>query len=131
MNNFFEKPGDVSALGINIQLCKLADGDFIRARRIGRSVCSRSINSLEIGSINCPAVIVGGTHGMEWASALIALKLAVETANSVKNKTAVHGIDLRKALSERGVVFVPLLNPDGYDIRREGPGAVGGPRATP
>ena len=123
MRDFFENPGEASALDINIQLCKLADGNFIRARRLGRSVCSRSIISLEIGSMVSPVVFVGGTHGMEWASALIALKLACETAKSIKTGNPVHGIGVQKALSERGAVFVPLLNPDGYEIRRTGRGA--------
>lgn len=122
MSDIFQNPALAASFDVNKTLCTLADGGFTRARRLGRSVCGRSIMALEIGCMKNPAVIVGGTHGMEWASVLVALRLACETVSAVNGRAAVHSIDLRKALSEHGAVIIPLLNPDGYDIRREGRG---------
>ena len=128
MSDIFINPAASSSSDINAALCLLGDGDFIRTRRIGRSVCGRSITALELGAMEHPAVIVGGTHGMEWATALAALKLAQKAAESIKGNVAMHGIALRDALAQRGAVIIPLLNPDGYEIRRTGRGAA--PRRT-
>ena len=120
MSDIFDNPAGASSSDISAALSSLADGNFIRAVSIGRSVCGRSITALELGSMIHPTVIVGGTHGMEWATVLAALRLAQKTAQSIKDNTPMHGISLREALAERGAVILPLLNPDGYEIRREG-----------
>jgi g-D-glutamyl-meso-diaminopimelate peptidase len=123
MSDIFSTPQAVSAADIDGALRRLDDGDFIRARSAGRSVCGRPITALEIGAMKRPVFIAGGTHGMEWASALAALRLARETALAIGGRTAPHGLSLKRALGERGAVIVPLLNPDGYEIWRSGQAA--------
>jgi g-D-glutamyl-meso-diaminopimelate peptidase len=119
-DDFFENPGLAGSAEVTGALRRMTDGNFVRCRAIGHSVCGRDITALEIGSMYRPVVLVGGTHGMEWASTMIALKLAWETVASFQKKTTVHGMNLKEMLARQGVVFVPLLNPDGYELRRMG-----------
>lgn len=122
MESFLE-PAAATASLIHTRLCALATGDFIRARQIGRSVCGRPIMALEFGTMDHPTLLIGGIHGMEWASALVALRLAQQTAVAVQEHRPLYDINLRAALAAQGAVLLPLLNPDGYEIRREGRGA--------
>ncbi len=101
-------------------LVELADGRDKLIRRVGRSLSGSPILSLEVGNMDNPALFVGGTHGMEWPSVLCVLKLAAECCRSFDEGQPLCGIDFRKELGASGAVFVPLLNPDGFDIRRLG-----------
>lgn len=114
----FQNPALTTATGIQKTLCGYADGGFVRARCFGHSVCGQKLWSLEIGTMRDPVLIVGGVHGMEWASALCVLRLADNCVDAVHSGSELFGIDLRRELSKNGAVFVPLLNPDGFDIRQ-------------
>lgn len=91
----------------------------------GLSLCSREIAALEIGSMYRPALFVGGTHGTEWASVLCCLKLALELAEGARARRCEYGIDIGEALRRSGAVFIPLLNPDGYEIFKNGEAGAG------
>lgn len=120
MSKLWDDPAAVTSRALNKEMCMLSNAGFVRTRRIGMSVCKRSILAVEIGAMHNPVVFVGGTHGMEWASVLATFRLASEIVAAVETGKTVHGIDMREALALRGAVFIPLLNPDGYEIRREG-----------
>ncbi len=124
MDSLYDNPGAISAADVNNALCALSDDTFTRISRIGTSVCGRSLLALELGAMRSPVLFVGGTHGMEWASVLVTLRLAEIVAHAAAQKRELHGIDVYTALQQRGVIFVPLLNPDGYELRRSGRGAV-------
>lgn len=94
---------------------------FVRITQAGCSVCERPIFALTIGAMNSPAMFVGGTHGMEWASVLTVLRLCEDMAALYSKRGAyLYGITVSEALLQSGVVFLPLLNPDGYELRRRG-----------
>ncbi|MEG2234405.1 MAG: M14 family zinc carboxypeptidase [Oscillospiraceae bacterium] len=98
----------------------LDDGDFVHVRKFGRSVCGRDLHCIQIGEMDKPSLFVGGTHSLEWVSVFVCLKLAYEIISTVKSGQAVYGIDYSEALRKNGVVIVPLLNPDGYEIFKKG-----------
>lgn len=114
MVDVFRYPALASEAEINETIFNIANKyRGARARSIGETVCERQIYAVEIGNMNNPAIFVGGTHGMEWASTLVTLKLCAEACEE-------YNVTLRDALSRRGAVFVPLLNPDGFELRRRG-----------
>lgn len=123
MSKFWDDPAAATSRALNKEMCMLSNAGFVRTRRIGMSVCKRNILAIEIGTMHNPVVFIGGTHGMEWVSILATFRLACEIASAVDRGKPVHGIDMREALSLRGAVFIPLLNPDGYEIQRDGRGA--------
>ncbi len=99
----------------------LGQAALCRVRTVGRSVCGRPIRVIEIGSMHNPALFVGGTHGMEWVSVFVCLRLAQELLRAVEEGRAVYGVDFRDALRKSGVAILPLLNPDGFELFRSGP----------
>ncbi|NLC78489.1 MAG: gamma-D-glutamyl-meso-diaminopimelate peptidase [Ruminococcaceae bacterium] len=122
MTDIFKSPRLASEVEINERIFAIQRSfPFVKIRRAGRSVCERPIYALTIGAMNAPAMFVGGTHGMEWASALTVLRLCEDMAALYARRGAyVYGITVSDALLHRGVVFLPLLNPDGYELRRRG-----------
>ncbi len=132
MDDFFDSPAAAGAAQVEEFVYSLARKyPFARAVSLGASVCGRPICALELGAMHNPAMIVGGTHGMEWASVLCALRLAHEAAGFVDECAHVCGVALCDALERRGAVFVPLLNPDGYELRRRGAAAAANGGRTP
>ncbi len=101
-------------------LYALSDTGEKRIKAVGRSHGGLPILSLEVGSMDNPVLFVGGTHGMEWPSVLCVLRLAAECCRSFDEGTPLCGIDFKKEFGRCGAVFLPLLNPDGFDIRRLG-----------
>ncbi|MEG0833539.1 MAG: M14 family zinc carboxypeptidase [Oscillospiraceae bacterium] len=120
MNFLYENAGCVGEPEIAKRLFELAKMSFTKLRVLGKSVCGRPIYALEIGNMNNPSMIVGGTHGMEWASVLTALRLCDTAVEAVHDGELLCGIDMRVALLRRGTVVIPLLNPDGFELRRRG-----------
>ena len=73
-----------------------------RERVLGRSVDGRPLFALELGAPDAPrvSVILAGTHAMEWIGVEMGLAVARDLLDS--------------NLQERRVLYVPVLNPDGY-----------------
>ena len=124
--DIFDDIERASALDVLATLRRAADGGFARYVACGRSSCSREIGALELGSMYRPALFVGGTHGTEWASVMCCLGLALELTELASARRCEYGIDIRRALEGSGAVFLPLLNPDGYEIFKNG--AAGAPK---
>ncbi len=118
IETLFCNPQDVTADDVSAAVLLLADSPVCRLHIAGYSLRRRPLYALEIGAMIDPVLIVGGTHAMEWASVLVALQLAAQTEEAVRLGYPVHGMDLGAMLLRRGAVFLPLLNPDGFEIRR-------------
>ncbi len=122
MRDFFEEQeiAQASAQCIDEHILSLGRGDFCQTRVVGYSVCGRPLRVIEIGGMQSPALFVGGTHGMEWLSVFVCLKLAQEILSAAYAGKSVYGIDYAEALRSNGVAILPLLNPDGYELFRTG-----------
>lgn len=126
MTSIYENPERAGEAEINERIFAIQKRyPFVKIVQAGRSVCERPIYALTIGAMNAPAIFVGGTHGMEWASVLTTLRLCEDMAALYSKRGAyLYGITVSEALLHRGVVFLPLLNPDGYELRRRGRAAL-------
>ncbi len=120
-HTIFDNPQTAASADVTDALFALADGHFTRVRVVGHSVCGRPLCALELGNLCAPALIIGGTHALEWISVLVCLRLCRTLCEHLRANITIYGIDLREALRERGAVIVPLVNPDGYDLHRLGP----------
>ncbi|MEA5051239.1 MAG: M14 family zinc carboxypeptidase [Oscillospiraceae bacterium] len=117
-------PGNAGAAEIADAVRALARRyPFLRAAPLGASAQGRELIAVEAGALRDPVFFVGGTHAMEWPSVLCALRLAEETAALWESDGRVCGCEMRASLRRRGAVILPLLNPDGWELRRRGPSA--------
>lgn len=89
---------------------------LIKKSTIGRSCMGKHITALKIGSASQYALITAAFHGSERITSNILLMFIDELANAIDNDGYISGINARRALKGRGIIFVPCVNPDGCDI---------------
>ena len=87
---------------------------------IGKSCAGRDITALKIHSDTEYVLFTAAFHGSEHITTNILLMFIEEFADAYANKKSLAGINVRKALGNRGAIFVPRVNPDGCEISIHG-----------
>lgn len=91
---------------------------------IGKSVLGRSILAVGFGNIQQACTLfVGGTHGLEWITTLLLLRLCDDISISLWENKLLKETNVRKLLSIKPFIVVPCLNPDGMEIALHGANA--------
>ena len=98
---------------------------FIKRASIGKSCSGKEITALKIGSSSQYCLITAAFHGSERITSTILLMFIEELCNAISKNTYMCGLKMPTALSGRGVIFVPCVNPDGCDIALLGKKACG------
>lgn len=83
---------------------------------IGKSVSGKDIYALRLSSGESYTLFAAAFHGSEHITSNICLMFAEELAAAFENGCALEGINIKRALEGRGIIFVPRVNPDGCDI---------------
>lgn len=116
----------IDAAGIGEMIYALrAKYRFLHMLPIGHSVLGKPIHALVLGDSNERVLYTAAFHAQEWITALILLRLCENVCHALATGNRLADIDLRRALAGRGLMFVPLVNPDGVDIARHGSAAAG------
>ena len=84
---------------------------FLKLFEAGRSVQGRKIYALFLGNTCRPVVYAAAFHAQEWLTELLSLRFLEEVCEMMLTKS-----EIRRALSTRGAIFVPLVNPDGVEL---------------
>lgn len=92
----------------------------IRVGIFGESEDHRPLYELEIGSGEKAVIILGGVHGRESVNPAVLLQIIRDIGYLLKQEDPV----VTDLLKEYRLVFIPLLNPDGYEIAKEGFSAI-------
>ena len=87
---------------------------------IGCSALGRTLWALTLGDGDRRVLMAAAFHGQEWLTALVCLRLCEEVSHAVTSGRPLDGFDLRRALRDRQIVWVPLVNPDGVEIAVHG-----------
>lgn len=111
-HSFFEIKKVISGL--------VARYPFLKVENVGKSVAGREIPALMIGSGVEYTLFVSGDDPTNRIGVLILLCFAEELCDKILNGKELCGINIRKALFGRGVIFMPLINPDGLEINMRG-----------
>ncbi len=111
-HSFFELKRVMSGL--------VAKYPFITLSSVGRSVAGRDIISLSVGSGEEYTLFVTGADPTFRITTLILLKFIEEVAYSTFFGKEMCNINIRKAMFGRGIIIIPLLNPDGTEIALRG-----------
>lgn len=97
---------------------------FLKPRITGKSCGGRSIISLKLGSAEEYSLIAAAFHGSEHITSVVLLMFIEELCAAIKTGGSVGGINPRYALRDRGVIFIPRVNPDGCEISIHGAACV-------
>ena len=107
-------------------ISKLCDKyKFIKRNIIGKSCNGKEITALKIGSAEEYCLIAAAFHGSERITSIILLMYIEELCEALQNGGYIEGINAKRGLLGRGVIFVPCVNPDGCDISLLGKKACG------
>lgn len=87
---------------------------------IGKSCAGRDITALKINSETEYVLFAAAFHGSEHITSNILLLFLEEFIYAYANNRSLAGINVRKALGNRGIIFVPRVNPDGCEISMRG-----------
>ena len=98
---------------------------FIKSSIIGKSCSGKEITALKIGSAEEYCLIAAAFHGSERITSLILLMYIEELCEALQSGGYIEGINAKRGLLGRGVIFVPCVNPDGCDISLLGKKACG------
>lgn len=88
---------------------------------IGESILGRKIPLIRIGNRDCCATLYVGTHhAMESITTNVLMQFLYELCQSVSENKKVFGIRPSCLLQNRCLYILPMLNPDGVDLRFHG-----------
>ena len=87
---------------------------------IGKSCAGRDITALKIDSGTEYVLFTAAFHGSEHITSNILLLFLEEFIYAYTHNRSLAGINVRKALGNRGIIFVPRVNPDGCEISIHG-----------
>lgn len=93
---------------------------ILQAFSIGKSCAGRDITALKIPSDSEYVLFTAAFHGSEHITTNILLMFMEEFCDAHQKNRSLCGINVKRALGKRGVIFVPRVNPDGCEISIRG-----------
>ena len=119
MDEFYSNPPRYEAVLKKMTEIKNLDKN-IKLFCIGQSILKRKIYALGIGNLKNAVLFTGAIHAQEWLTCSILLRFFED----IFSKKTLHGVNLSDIFEHRGLIVVPLCNPDGVEI------ALGGPKTA-
>ncbi len=114
---------------ICLSLRTLADcyGEFSLCRRAGESQDGRPVFLYRLGFGRKSLVVSAGIHGREGVNPVLLLRMIEDYSQAFRFRRKISGRDVSGLLKAYSILFIPLVNPDGYEIARSGFSAVANP----
>lgn len=102
--------------------CAALRHDFIAVSSIGKSAEGRAIPVVTLGKDmeRGGSVYIGGMWGCDVVSPAVLLRFICDYADFLELGRRVYGMSMQYLWENRTIRVIPMLNPDGYKIRREG-----------
>ena len=98
---------------------------FLQTETIGKSCGGRDITAIKIGRSEEYVLFTAAFHGSEHITANLLLMFVEDLCNAIKGGTEFAGFNVRRVMTGRSIIFVPLVNPDGAEISIHGPKSAG------
>lgn len=118
--------GELDYRGIRDRIASLKERfPFIKLDVIGKSVMGKEIPSLQIGKAGEYVLYAGVFRGTERLTGILLLKFAEDLCLAIQNDTELAGLNARSSMFGHGLIIVPVVNPDGYDITLKGAAGCG------
>lgn len=127
--DFYTAPPDYPSYVKKLRELK-RDFPFLQIFSIGQSLLGRQIYAISLGVSNPCTLMAGAFHAQEWLTCTLLVRFLEHLSLSYRQNTAIAGSLVADSLSARGVVFVPLVNPDGVQIALYGPDTAGALAST-
>ncbi len=93
---------------------------FMRLERLGKSSMGREILAIRIGNRPSYSLYAAAFHGKERITSAVALRFAERLCEAITVGGNISGISARRMFADRGIIIIPMVNPDGCDIAVNG-----------
>lgn len=87
------------------------------------TVDKRKLIATKLGKGVVRLIIIAGVHGREWVNTKVLVNILKFYCKMYMDSVVIRGdggLDVRRLLDRRSIIFIPLVNPDGYAIATEG-----------
>lgn len=101
--------------------------EFVVYRTIGTSQDEREIPMIRVGTGTKTLILSAGIHGRESVNPVLLLRMAEEYCEAYWNDSEFEQYSIGELLKTYSICFIPLLNPDGYEIAINGFSAIHNP----
>lgn len=98
---------------------------FLRIGSIGKSLCGRSLYSIELGEGGEAVLYAGAFHGMERITAALLMKFVRCLCAAHAEDRTLCGLPVRSFFASCRLCVVPCVNPDGVELSLHGLCAAG------
>ena len=115
MDIYFLQPPDYDATLRQCAVIK-AKNPQVKLFSIGKSFLGRKIYAMALGNVKNASLFAGAFHAQEWLTCSLLMRFMQELAAAYTADRPFLDVDVRKALSEQGLICVPMVNPDGVEI---------------
>jgi len=110
--SFFEIKKDINYL--------TAAYPFLNLKTLSTSTLGREIYSISFGKAKQYVYFLSSFCGNDSLINLILLRFLEDLSANIYLGNEIAGVNIRKAISGKGVIFLPLINPDGHEIAIKG-----------
>lgn len=94
--------------------------NLLTRESIGMSQDQRRMPALILGSSPKILICTGGIHGRESINTILLLKILEEYCQILSDQSVEYRYPIHRILSTFSIAFLPLMNPDGYEIATGG-----------
>ncbi len=93
---------------------------FLRLEKLGKTGMGKELLALRIGQRSQYVLYAAAFHGTERISAAVCLRFVERLCQALLTGADVAGVPVRRAFTDRGLLALPMVNPDGVDIAIHG-----------
>lgn len=95
-------------------------GGIVECTCIGKSYLGKDILMARVGLGKRVLICTAGVHGRESINPVVLAKMTEDLADAFERRLLIDGVyDVHNLLSQYAICFIPLVNPDGYEIATE------------
>lgn len=118
-DSFYSAPPDYASYTAKLRALQ-KEFPFLKIFPIGKSVLGRKIYAAGLGSLKTSNLLAGAFHAQEWLTCTLLIRFMEDLCRSIQLNQEFAEIHFESALLERGLLFVPMVNPDGVEIALHG-----------
>lgn len=111
MNLFYQNPPRYESVRQHLAACR-RNFKQVRLFTAGKSVLGRKLYAVGIGNMKNAVLYAGGIHAQEWITTSLLLRFFDELCTEGE----MYGVQLADIWENRGLIVLPLCNPDGVEI---------------
>ncbi len=124
LNDFYTAPPTYKSY-VNKLMELQKEFPFIQVFSIGQSIVGRQLFAISIGNTKDITLIAGAFHAQEWLTTSLLVRYMEHLCLAIRERTTISNVYLNQSLSQKGLVFIPMVNPDGVSIALEGANSAG------